>query len=137
MEPDDLTRTMIAESRALIAAWESDPSVEAALAHSMWAIGVVPLVLNVLEARLNLDTATRRPPLALPALADIQRYLTAHDWLPGNAGPIGTLWAKAGVRIGVPHELDEESVTGVLERLARAERRDIGAVLADIRQVQP
>ncbi|WP_330253088.1 hypothetical protein OG874_00285 [Nocardia sp. NBC_00565] len=78
--------------------------------------------------------ASQRPTLELPTLDGIQRYLTAHQWLPGKTGPVGTLWAKGDVRIGVPHELDEESVSGVLDRLAQAEQLDVGAVLAEIRE---
>ncbi|MEV6432611.1 hypothetical protein [Nocardia sp. NPDC051463] len=83
--------------------------------------------------------AAQRPPLGnggAPALADFQRYLTAHQWLPGNPGPVGTLWTKGDVRIGVPHGLNEHNVLGVLERLARAEQRTVWAVIAEIREVQ-
>lgn len=79
--------------------------------------------------------AVQRPPLAPPTLAEIQRYLAAHGWVPKSSGSAGTMWAKDDVRLAVLDVLDEQTAVGVLDRIARAERRDVEAVLAEIREV--
>lgn len=81
------------------------------------------------------ERSTERPPLAAPTLAEIQRYLAAHGWVPKSSGSAGTMWAKDDVRLAVLDELDEQTAVGVLDRIARAERRDVEAVLAEIREV--
>lgn len=83
------------------------------------------------------ERSTERPSLAPPTLAEIQRYLTAHGWVPKSSGSAGTMWANNDVRLAVLDELDEQAVVGVLDRIARAEQRDVGAVLAELRQVHP
>jgi len=74
--------------------------------------------------------------VVLPTLADVVTYLRAQGWLSSPPGPGGTLWVKGDARIGVPHEPDDVLIGSVLDRLARAERRDIKSTADAVRHVR-
>lgn len=74
--------------------------------------------------------------VVLPTPVDLVSYLRTHGWLSSPPGPGGTLWVKGEARIGVPHELDDVLIGAVLDRLARAEQRDVKATTDAVRYVR-
>ncbi|MFE5007302.1 hypothetical protein ACFRJ3_22090 [Streptomyces sp. NPDC056696] len=71
----------------------------------------------------------------LPTVGQIRDYLEAEGWSARPPGPAGSMWVRNRDRIGIP-DLDGEDpllVQGILERLARAERKDLRFVTNYIR----
>lgn len=154
------SRDLIAEGRAFVDAAAQTHSVEIFVREGLevyegmlrTAPKLVDALLDALEARrtqhaetlgllehaYEVIEAAQRPPLAaMPSPAEFRRYLEVRGWSPASSGRYGTVWAKGGARIAVPRELDDQLARGVLDRLARAERRGVEAVVAEVREAQP
>ncbi|WP_203708463.1 hypothetical protein [Asanoa iriomotensis] len=63
-------------------------------------------------------------PKELPSLPDLRVYLRHIGWQESPPGIAGSFWAKGGVRVGVPHdeEDDPDVVASVIQRIAMVER---------------
>lgn len=74
---------------------------------------------------------------ALPTLLDLRDYLSFHGWSEQGPGQAGSVWVnKDGVHIGVPHQLEDDLARGVVERLARTERRPPQEVATGVRYLR-
>jgi hypothetical protein len=71
---------------------------------------------------------------ALPAIRDIYTYLRFKGWSEVASGSAGTTWTDDQVRIGVPYDdTDPDLVESALQRIARAEHRDLREVSDSVR----
>ncbi len=67
---------------------------------------------------------------AQPSIGELRAYLRFNGWVEQPPGPAGALWVRDGARIGVPTAEDSDLVSGVVGRLAAAERRTPKEVVA-------
>ncbi|GAA3528155.1 hypothetical protein [Streptomyces osmaniensis] len=69
----------------------------------------------------------------IPTVAQIRTYLQAEGWESQPPGPAGTIWVRDGVMIGVPGVNDPAISGGIVERIAKQERRSPRDVALSIR----
>jgi hypothetical protein len=71
----------------------------------------------------------------LPTVNDLRAYLRLNGWAEQSPGPVGAVWSRAEARLGVPHEPDTTLISGVVQRIAAAERRPPEVVANEVRHV--
>jgi hypothetical protein len=67
---------------------------------------------------------------AQPSIGELRSYLRFKGWIEQPPGPSGSLWIRDDVRIGMPTAEDSDLISGVVRRLAAAERRTPKDVVA-------
>ncbi|MFJ8921019.1 hypothetical protein ACIREK_16285 [Streptomyces sp. NPDC102415] len=70
-----------------------------------------------------------------PTLSQVQDFMECEGWVPQPPGTAGRMWIKNRARIGVPETTGEDSnlVRGIIERIARFERKDLRFITNYIR----
>lgn len=70
-----------------------------------------------------------------PTLSQVQDFMESEGWAPQPPGSAGRMWVKNRARIGVPDSTsaDSDLVRGIIERIARFERKDLRFVTNYIR----
>ncbi|NEA82691.1 hypothetical protein G3I30_27375 [Actinospica acidiphila] len=70
-----------------------------------------------------------------PTLPQVEDFMESEGWVPLPPGPAGRMWVKQAARIAVPvmHEEDAALVQGIIERIARWERKDLRFITNYIR----
>ncbi|MGW4565684.1 hypothetical protein ACWEN3_25785 [Streptomyces sp. NPDC004561] len=70
-----------------------------------------------------------------PTLPQVEDFMESEGWVPRPPGPAGRMWVKQAARIAVPvmHEEDAALVQGIIERIARWERKDLRFITNYIR----
>uniref|UniRef100_UPI003C7E79A3 hypothetical protein n=1 Tax=unclassified Streptomyces TaxID=2593676 RepID=UPI003C7E79A3 len=71
--------------------------------------------------------------LRFPSVSQVRTYLQAKGWESQPPGSSGTLWVRDGVMIGVPAKEDPVISAGIVERIAKQERRSTKDVALSIR----
>ncbi len=70
-----------------------------------------------------------------PTMPQVQDFMESEGWVPQQPGPAGRMWIKGNARIGVPNIQGEDPtlIQGVIERIARYERKDLRFIANYIR----
>ncbi|URN13062.1 hypothetical protein LUW77_20355 [Streptomyces radiopugnans] len=71
----------------------------------------------------------------MPTIAQIRMYLQAEGWQSQPPGSAGTIWIRDDAMVGIPSDVnsDPEVSKGIVERIARHERRNPKEVALSIR----
>ncbi|MFI8094045.1 hypothetical protein ACIF9R_38075 [Streptomyces sp. NPDC086080] len=69
----------------------------------------------------------------IPTVSQIRTYLQAEGWESQPPGSAGTIWVRDGVMVGVPTVNDPGIAVGIVERIAKKERRSPKDVALSIR----
>jgi hypothetical protein len=70
-----------------------------------------------------------------PSLDQVQDFMESEGWTAQPPGSAGRMWVKSGARIGIPDVQGEDTqlVRGVIERIARFERKELRFITNYIR----
>lgn len=70
-----------------------------------------------------------------PSLSQVQDFMESEGWAPQPPGSAGRMWVKDHARIGIPDITGEDVhlVRGIIERIARFERKELSFVTNYIR----
>jgi hypothetical protein len=82
---------------------------------------------------LHSNNALDSRAVRMPTISQIRTYLKAEGWESQPPGSAGTIWVRDGVMVGVPSENDPGIAGGIVERIARQERRSPKDVALSIR----
>ncbi|MEU0037334.1 hypothetical protein [Streptomyces sp. NPDC006333] len=70
-----------------------------------------------------------------PTLPQVEDFMESEGWVPQPPGSAGRMWVKQAARIAIPdmHGEDAALIQGIIERIARWERKDLRFVTNYIR----